>query len=195
MKKRILLLVALMALMFGGCDEDVSPQAVQQLATQVEQLTEKVDDSQVAFGEVTGILQDVGLIDEETMVKIEKVSQREIDRVQPQVIGITKAVRGVQLGEDDIANWIAIAQAVNQASASYNPYAVPITAGLTLVGLIYGLYERSQAKKKAAEAEKNGLKYQAHKQAVERTMITKPVETQAEMYANVGKARVDLGVK
>lgn len=193
MKKRILLLVALFALMFGGCDEDVSPQAIQQLADQIQQQTDKIDDYQETTSQVIGTLREVGIIDEQTVAKIEKVG-REIDRVQPQVAEIVKAIQETQLSGSDIADWIAMAQAANQASAPYNPYALPITAGLTLASLVFGFYERSQSKKNAAEAEKNGLKYQAHKQGVVKTMITQPVEVQAEMYANVGEARVDLGV-
>jgi len=194
MKKRILLLVAVLALMLGGCDEEkLSPQDIQQLATQVEQLADKVDGYQETTGRVMATLQDVGIVDEETMAKIEKVG-REIDRVQPQIIEMTKVIQDAQLDKGDIANWIAIAQAANQASATYNPYAVPITAGLTLASLIFGFYERSQAKKKAAEAEKNGKKYQAAKQGTELTMKTQPPELQKELYENIGKARVAVGV-
>lgn len=188
MFKQWMLVVAVMVCGFaGGClDQDFTPEQFQQFATQVSELSAKVDDYQSAIADVMGTLEAHKLISAETAEEVAKVSS-EINRVQPQVADVITAIMATNLGDDDVANWIALLQAANQGSTPWNPYALPITAGLTLASIIYGLLKRK-------EAEKNGLKYQAHKAGTELTMKTAEPELQKEMYANIGEARRASGI-
>jgi hypothetical protein len=123
--------------------------------------------------------------------------QRESARVAPQVQEIGSAVTGQKLGGDDLADWIALIGAGNAASAPFNPYAVPVGAGLALLSAVLGVV----AKKKTTDAAKSNAKYQSHKQGVELSMKELTLENSEQairidkvIYENIGQARQRNGV-
>jgi len=189
MRAKMLIVVLGLALAAGGCEESmVSPEQVQLLGAEVQTLNTKLDTYQNAQNEILNTLQGHQIIDSNTVANINKISS-EIDRVQTHVSGIATAIQQTPLSGDTAADWLAVLQTVNTASTPFNPYAVPISAGLALAGVIFGFIERSVAKK-------NGLKYQAHKQAVEKTVVNSTDKhIAAELYNNIGEARANLGVK
>lgn len=188
MKKWMLTICCVLLLGVVGCEDELRPEQVQELAVQVQGLNTAMDSYQSATEEVLETLQTHQIIDETVVEKVEKASS-EIDRVQPQVADIVAAIMAVNLGDNDIDNWIALLQAANQGSAPWNPYALPISAGLTLATLIYGLWKRREAQTNKEEAKQSQAKYQAQKQGTELTARQNP-EIQAKLYENIGNARV-----
>lgn len=182
------MLIVMMCLMFGavGCDE-IKPEQVQNLATQVQELNTAMDSYQTATTEMLETMYEHRIIDESAVKKVEKVSE-EIDRVQPQVADMVAAIMAANQSGDDAANWIAILQAANQATTPFNPYVLPISLGLTLASLVFGFVEKRNA-------DKNQLKYQAHKQGAEKTSIELESKEKLLLYSNIGDARNTLGVK
>jgi hypothetical protein len=88
-------------------------------------------------------------------------------------------------------------QGVNAASSGVNPYVVPIGTGLTILSIGLGWL----ANRNAGETAKVKVKYQAHKQGVEKTMKevsaspdSSVVAIEAKLFTNIGDARADLGV-
>lgn len=127
--------------------------------------------------------------------------QEESERVAPQVQEIASAALNQKLTGDELADWIALLQAGNAASVPFNPYAVPVGAGLALLSAVMGAI----AKKKNDEANKSNAKYQSHKQGVEKTIKDMKVTIIPEelksanafdktLYENIGKARANNGV-
>ena len=125
--------------------------------------------------------------------------QQESARVAPQVQEIASAVSDQELSGDGLRDWIALIQAGNAASVPFNPYAVPVGAGLALLTAVMGAF----AKKKNDEAAKFNAKYQSHKQGVELTL--RDIQTDPDcrnqaaaldkaLYENIGKARANNGV-
>ena len=97
-------------------------------------------------------------------------------------------------------DWVAMLQAANTATAEtgLNPYAVPVGVGLSLLSITLAWV----AKRKAAEAAAAQAKYKAHKQGVEKTMkevsasvVAEVKAVEAELYNNIGEARVVFGIK
>ncbi len=197
-----IVLCCILSLGVMGCDENkVTPEQAQEFAERIKILTTKMDDYQAATVGALTTLESYGVVDADLIAKYERIDE-EIDRVQPQIEDIAAAVKATQLTNDEIANWLAILQAANQASVPFNPYALPISAGLALAGFVYGLIKRKDANDKKVEAEKSALKYQAHKQGVEKTMKEVSAlgseeirKVEPQLYNNIGEARVALGVK
>lgn len=126
----------------------------------------------------------------------EKV-QKETGRVAPQVQDVVTAVKNQELTGNELADWIALLQAGNAASTPFNPYAIPIGAGLTALSAILGAF----ARKKSIEADTYAKKYKAHKQGVELTMkecsasdISRVRLIESNLYENIGEARKINGV-
>lgn len=192
-------IVMCVVLACAGCEEgQVTPNAMQVLAVKVETLTTKVDGYQKEVGDFVSLMDEDDLISDETVEKIEKIGE-EIDRVQPQITAITKAVAEAEYsGGDDLTTILEAVRAGNAASGPFNPYAVPIEMGLGLVVAVLGMF----AKKKSTEATEFKAKYTAHKIGVEKTMKEvssadapeiRNVET--KLYDNIGEARKAVGVK
>jgi len=128
--------------------------------------------------------------------------QEETARVAPHVEKVSTAIADQDLkGDDDFLKFVALLQAGNAASAPFNPYAVPVGAGLALVTAVMGAF----AKKKNDEAKKYSAKYNAHKEGVELTMKQMKGSTEPSymreagtfdqaLYENIGKARAKNGV-
>ena len=130
-----------------------------------------------------------------------KKVQEESNRVAPRVQEIASAVSDQKLTGDDLADWIALIQAGNAASVPFNPYAVPVGAGLALLTAVMGAF----AKKKNDEAKKSDAKYRSHKQGVLSTIKQIAASTDPQhgksaasfdkvLYDNIGKARANNGV-
>jgi len=186
------------ALMLGcaGCEESLTPADIQALAAQQEVLQQQLDTVQAAATQMVEAMAAAGIVDPDLVATIAKINE-EADRLQAQIDVIAQALQGVPLTGEAAQDFIAQLQAANAASSSFNPYAVPVGIGLSILSIVLGWL----ARRNAAAAAKEKLKYQAHKQGVERTMkevsasptaAVKAVETQ--LYANIGEARVDLGV-
>jgi len=198
MKRLILGIMLCVALMFGaiGCEEGLMPADIQALAAQQEVLQQQVDTVQAAATQMTEDLAAGGIVDSDVVAKVAKLN-KEADRVQAQINIIARALQEVTLTGNAAQDFIAQLQAANVASTGFNPYVVPVGAGLSILSLFLGWL----AKRKANEAAIAKLKYQAHKQGVEKTMKAVSVSPSAnvktietELYDNIGDARAALGV-
>ena len=192
MKKFILGMVLYVVLMFAGfgCEESLTPADIQALAARQEVLQQQLDTAQAAATKITKDLADAGIVDPNVVAKVAKLNE-EADRVQAQIDVIARALQGVLLTGDAVQDFIAQLQAANVASAGFNPYVIPVGTGLTILSIVLGWF----ARRNAAAAAKEKLKYQAHKQGVEKTMIGKDAELQKEIYENIGESRIGLNVK
>jgi len=203
MRKVMMLCFMMLVLATSGCLEMLTPEQMQQYAVQAETLVQKVETYQAATADVIKKLADLNLIDANAVAKINHLSA-EVDRVQGQVIDTAVAIKNVQLSGDNVQDWINTAIAANRATAPYNPYSQPIDMVLGLAAAVaawLAAKKIKEAKKKAEEAAASELKYQAHKQGVEKTvreitagtvLETKAVD--AALYSNIGEARANLGV-
>lgn len=187
MKKLILGIVLCVVLMLGGCGEMLTPGDVQSLASQQTVLQQQLDAIQVAAAGMTDGLAAGGIVDQNTVARLAKINE-EADRVQAQINVIAQALSGVLLSGDTTQDLIAQLQAANAASSGFNPYAIPVGAGLSILSLVLGWLARRNAKK-----------YKAHKQGVAKTMkevsaSSELKEVEAQLYNNIGEARVLNGL-
>lgn len=127
---------------------------------------------------------------------VPKVNE-EIARVQPQILGITKALQEQKLSGNETSDLIAMLQTANAVSIPFNPYAVPIGTALTFLSAVLGIF----AGKKAKEADSYARKYKAHKQGVERAIKTfnqhdsvTPETVELNLFDSIGMARENNGV-
>lgn len=220
---QVFLMLALLCVFSTGCDAAVTGKDMQNLAQQIQTVNQGADKMQEATRLMQEFLQQQGVIDPNTVVKIDKINS-EIDAVQPKIAEITKAVAAAPYEETDdtVTVILKTGQAVNSASSPWNPYAALIAVALTLASGLYGTWQASQRKKaeaakaelqrQAAEAEaafesiesayrEADAKYQAHKQGVELTMKEADADPNATtktiaaaLYKNIGQARNQLGV-
>ena len=205
MKRLMLEIVVCLALMFGGvgCEDGLTPEQVQALAAHQEMLQQQVETVQAAATQITESLAAGGIMDEDAVAIVAKLNE-EADRVQAQMAIVAQALQGVPLAGDTTQDFIALLQAANTASAGFNPYVAPVGVGLTILSIILGWLARRNAAEAAKAKEETKVvtvKYQAHKQGVEKTMkevsVSKNAEVQAveaQLYANIGGARADLNV-
>lgn len=197
MKRLLLGIIVVVALLFGGCEETFTPQQMQALAAQNEVLQVQLDKVQVVATEIAAEIQAAEIVDAEALAKLAKLNE-EIDRVQALMDGIARALKNVALTGDTAQDFIAQLQAANTASGGVNPYVVPIGAGLSALSLFLGWL----AKRENTGKVKVQKKYQADKQGRELTLrevATLGKESTPEMlkelmYKNIAKARADLGV-
>ena len=198
MKKQwMLMLVVCVILAVGvaGCEEEkITTSQIKEFAVQAEKWVTSMDEYQAVAGEMLETAKTHGIVGDTIVKKVEKVSE-EIDRVQPQIADVVAAmIKADTSGDDEVTNWVKLIQAANQGSAPWNPYVIPIAAGTELALLLWGLIKRKQAVDNKQEAEKNRLKYQAHKEGVELTAL-EHTGVAADLYKNIGEARAYLGVK
>lgn len=203
-----MVLVCAAVIPLAGCDESkqLKPEDMIALVTRIEQASDQIDEAQAIADQIKNLLQTTGVIDANLVAKFEKINE-EINRVQPQVQQIAAAIKQADYSPDDDTLMLLLkaAQAGNAASASFNPYAMPIGLGLSLATIIAGWFAaRERAKKAQAEAAaaEYAAKYQAHKQGVERTMKEMSASESPEvrkletkLYDNIGAARKANGVK
>lgn len=134
--KKIYLLIPIM-LFITGCG--LTTQQNQKIADIAKQITDITSEVQTAIIPLTAELQEQGVISDDTLAKIEKVSG-EIDRVKGQIETVSESIKQSSGGVETL-------QAANTATAPFNPYSGIIGAGLTLWGIIASLI----AKKKAGQ--------------------------------------------
>ena len=118
--------------------------------------------------------------------------KRETVRLKPHAAVIAEAVEGQELTGDTAADWIALLRSANAASVPFNPYAVPVGAGLTVLSTALGLF----ARRKSKEAANSQAKYKSHKEGVEMTLKQLKAEKSdqagqldKQLYENIGVAR------
>jgi len=142
------------SLTLSGCNfnfQTVTPESAQKLAADVNALTAMLDIYQQSVDQMTAALAASGAIDPNAVTKL-KATQAKIDTIQAQIQQASQAVANQPLTGDDIQNWITLLQAANAASASVNPYALPISAVLTAISLIFGFLKKKDADKNKADA-------------------------------------------
>ncbi len=200
-KVKMLWLVCVLALMFGACGcqqiSTVDPNYIKAVAVEVNDLVVRVDAYQAAANAALDSLVAAGGIDPNKAAKI-LAANADVDKLQATVKQVVAALQMADYPENGgLLTLIAAAQSANAATAPWDPYAGLIAAALTILSTILGF----AVKKKSKEAIAMGLKYQAHKQGVEKTMkevslassgAVKAVETM--LYTNIGEARAALGV-
>lgn len=203
MKNGMTLCFMMLVLATSGCLEMLTPEQMQQYALQTETLVQKVETYQEATTDVVKKLADLNIIDANRVAKISHLSA-EVDRVQGQVIDTALAIKNVELTGDNVQDWLNTAIAANRATAPYNPYSQPIDMVLGLAAAFAAWLAAKQikeAKKNAEAAAASELKYQAHKQGVEKTVkeitagtVSETKAVDAALYTNIGEARASLGV-
>ena len=182
-----------------GCEFE-DGQAIKKFSGDVQLLSSRVDDYQVEVVKMTGMLEADNVIDSEVIVKLDKIHE-EIDRVQPQVNEMAKAIENME-GEE---LW-DIAETINTASAPWNPYAIPIAAVLLAAETITAMFlkkKTEESKVNAALYSEEHLKKVSDKVGRERTLrelaamdekdITAPI-VKSMMYRNIGDERRGNGV-
>ena len=82
----------------------------------------------------------------------------ELSQVQGKVASVAEAVGKQTYGPDETLNLLKALQAGNVASSPFNPYALPIGAGLTgLIAMLEALRRKEKGSRKYAEHElRNG---------------------------------------
>lgn len=183
-----------------GCSQvsSIDPNYVRSVAAEVNDLVVRVDAYQQAATVAIEQLIIQGAIDPNKASKI-LAANADVDRLQATIQQVTTALQNADYSDTPgLLTLIQSAQAANAATAPWNPYAALIAAALTILSTILGIALRKQAAKTAAL----GLKYQAHKQAVEKTMKEVSASPDAEvakvelsLFDNIGAARSALGVR
>lgn len=78
----------------------------------------------------------------------------EVNTVQSQVATVAQAVGQAEYGDNEMLNLLRAAQAGNTASSPWNPYALPIGAGLSgVIALLEALRRKEKDGRKFAEHE------------------------------------------
>lgn len=196
MRTKIALTMIVLSLMFSGCIPLASD--IQNVGRQTLLLSETVDSYQKEVMDIKTLVEKDGLISEETADRIDKLSE-EFDRIQPTLEDVATAVRDADYVDGEtFGNAITGLKAANAKSAPLNPYAVPIGAGLTILGLIAEALRRKEKNGRLTETAKR----QADKQGRELTLreiAAMPAQPSPElvkslMYKNIGNARAHNGV-
>jgi len=192
-------IVVLTAVGFVGCTElTITPDQLQTLATQTEQLSSKIDDFQLQSQTAIEAMKTNGTVDVNALAKVDKL-QSSIDAVQVKAQSIAQAVKNAQYTNpaDMTTTVIEGTRAANAASIPWNPYAPLIDLGLGIVAAAAAVIAKRNAQAAAAAQ----AKYQAHKQGVELTMkqVSQSADTQVraietQLYENIGNARIAVGV-
>lgn len=183
----------------AGCQQvsTVDPNYIKAFAQDVNDLVIRVDAYQQASTAAIEQLVIQNAIDPNKASKI-LAANADVDRLQATIQQVTAALQKADYSDSrGLLTLIQSAQAANAATAPWNPYAAPIAAALTILSTILTILLRRES----AKTEALGLKYQAHKQGVEKTM--KQASTSAipdvknfgtVLYDNIGAARSALGV-
>lgn len=139
--KRSVILISLMCMFMAGCS-GLNEQSIQDMAKLSDQVTLVTTDLQEAILPLVEKLNAQGIVSDTDTANIAKISD-EMDKVKTQVSDISQAIQNSSGG--DI---IGTLQAVNTATAPYNPWSMYINVGLGIIGTVLGLF----AKKKTDEA-------------------------------------------
>jgi hypothetical protein len=167
------------------------------MAQEVNDLVVRVDAYQQAATVAIEQLVIQGAIDPNKAAKILSANI-DVDRLQATIQQVVAALQKANYSDTKgLFTLIESAQAANAATAPWNPYAGLIAAALTILSTVLGISLR----KKSAQASAVALKYQAHKQGVEKTMKEVSLSSDPEvnkvevaLYDAIGAARSALGV-
>jgi hypothetical protein len=178
--------------LFSGCNRvnAVDPNQVRQIAAQIGVMVASVDAYQQATSAEIESMVASGIIDPNKAAKI-LAGNVHVDNLQEIVTAISSDIENADYSDTTgLLTLIKAAQSANAATAAWNPYAALITGLLALLSALLGLKLKAVA-----------LKYQAHKQGVERTMKLASASDVAEvkkfeqvLYDSIGSARSALGV-
>jgi len=183
----------------SGCNQTstIDPNYLNRVAQEVNDLVVRVDAYQSAATVAIDQLVMQNAIDPNKASKI-LAANVDVDRLQATVQQVVAALQKPDYsGDQGLLALIESAQAANTATAPWNPYAPWIAAALTILSTILGIRLRTVTSQVSAL----GLKYQAHKQGVEKTMklaslsaIPDVKQFETVLYDNIGAARSALGV-
>jgi len=189
-----------------GCDQvnSIDPDQVQSIAQDVNEMSARVDIYQQVATAAIEQLRDQNQIDPNVAKKV-LAANDDVNQFQSIVRSVTAGLQSAEYsGGAGLVTIIEGAQAANAASAPWNPYAAVIAAALTILSTILGIkfkQKAAEAKSEREKAEASGLKYQAHKQGVEKTMkqtsvsdVAEVKKVEAVLFDNIGEARANLGV-
>ena len=149
-------MIAVLAIAFfvGGCGVP-NAEKIQALAAQRQSLLQQADEAQAAIKQMADAMQSAGIVDANMTAKIEKLNA-DVNKWKAIADTIGEAIEQAKLTGDNNQDLITILQSINAASATFNPYAAPVGAGLGLLSLILGWIARREAeKRKEAEEKKN----------------------------------------
>ena len=190
--------LGVIALALAGCQPvEITPQQMANLGATTEKIAEQMDGYQETADNIAAALEGAGLVDEETTAKLDKIN-KEIDRLEPQILEVAKAVKEAEYtGGEAVITALEAARAGNRASAPFNKYAPVIDLGLLGATILAGFF----GKKKATEARIAKAKYKSHKRGVETTLRDPEIAgteagkaLDAKLYSNIGAARKDNGI-
>lgn len=135
-------LVAMLLVGLTGC-EKYDPNVMQAYAAQSQQVGEQLSDLQESLAPALESIKSNDLVDPSIVEKIDKANE-EINRVKPQLANVAKELQKHQFKSKGLGGMIETAQVVNGATESFNPYAVPISLGLTVLSSLLGFAARKQ---------------------------------------------------
>lgn len=180
MKKWIVVGILMMMLIFVGCiptEKDIIT-----LTSTVSKLMVEIDSTQSSINQ----LAKDGLLSSEMADR----ANENIDKIQNDVTAVAKAI------EESAKDPLKAAQAAIKASEPFNPYAKEMQLGLGIITIAAGWFANQKRK------EGNDLnemmteletKYKAMKRGTENFKVENP-DKAAELYANIGKERVNRGL-
>lgn len=160
--KRSIILISLMCMFMAGCSGLQNPQDVAALSDQVNIVAA---DLQEAILPLVEKLNAQGIVSDTDKANIGQISA-EVDRVQAQVADISQAIKDSSGG--DVIDTL---QAVNAATAPYNPWSMYINVGLGIVGAVLGVFAKKKTDEANSAAKALGQTVQAI-QAVKSAMAT-----------------------
>ena len=197
-----LLICVNLCLLFSGsgCEQvsSIDPAAVRAFAEDVNDLVLRVDAYQQVASAAIEQLQAQNIIDPNVAATV-LAANADIDSLQATIRSVAASLQGAPYSDSGgLVTLLEAAQSANAASAPWNPYAAVIAAALTILSTVLGI----AVKRKSDQAIAVGLKYQAHKQGVEKTMkqtscsnVEEVKKLETVLYDNIGQARLALGVK
>jgi hypothetical protein len=142
-----ILLTFTFLLSISGCDsQKLTPQQIQAVANYTDSLNAQLTLYQKAVNDMAATLAAGGVLDANDLSKLAKLNE-EINRITPQIAAISAAVKAGEYSQSDtdIITILKAAQAANQASAPFNPYALIIDAVLGAIILVLGLFAKNKS--------------------------------------------------
>lgn len=140
--KKAMVVIVLLGLI-SGCNADTQAK-LGELTTMVGGLNKQIEIYQEASKEIIDTLESAGIVDIEVVRKLNEIND-EIDKVQPQMEIIAKAIDEAKLSDDTALATAQALQAANAASAPFNSYAAPAAGILGIATLVLGWIARNKA--------------------------------------------------
>lgn len=155
--KNVKLITLLLAVVFlSGCSalltgcEEYDPAAMQAAAAQAQVATEKLEAMQEMLAPAIAAIEAGQIVEPAVIEKVNK-AQEEIARVLPQVAQVSQDLQAHEFTSSGWQGIVETAAVVNTATSGFNPYAAPISAGLTVLSVVLGFFaKRENSQKKIA---------------------------------------------